>query len=1041
MRRVKSVRSSHLEKLSPGHFFKSCFSLVCVFFISCFAYGQQISAIHGTITDTAHKPLVGVSVLVKGSQSGTTSDENGQYNLKARKGDLLVFSYLGHISKQVKVADDPEINVVLNLSDADQSLSEVVVVSYGTQRKKDITGAIQTVDFDSYKDLPVNQITQKLQGQLAGVQIDQNTGQPGRGMNIKIRGQMSVAAGSQPLYVVDGFPISGDISFLSPDEVESISVLKDAASTSLYGSRAANGVILVTTKSASGKNGTKISLNSNVGFQEVPIYSRLKMMNAEEFAQFKKEYYEDEGQPVPDFFADPSKFKSMNNNDWYDAMLQKGLMQNIDLSLTNKSDKASTSVIAGVLRQNGVVINTKYNRYNLRINTDYKISDKVSIGANFAPSYIFNNQPQSDGDRGTGLLFDALHTWPVMPIRDADGELTLVNNLPASTGNIFQYPNWVRASKEIIDETKFINLLGNAYIQYQPIKGLVLKSSFNGQYKNTNYFRFNPSTATYSINVSIPTTASSFRSNMDELTLLNENLATYKNEFGKSKIEILGGFTWQKYQEKNFQVQANTYADDRINTIQSAQNIIRSGTNNGRNEWTLASFLGRVNYNFDEKYLVSASIRTDGSSRFGSKNLWGTFPAVSLGWIASQEKFFMDALPWASFFKLRTSYGVVGNNNIGNYTHYALVDNTVNAVFNDQVAAGAALTSLANNRLGWEKTNEFDLGFDLGILNDRIQLSYDYYLKHTTNLLYNVQIPQEAGFTNFNDNIGKIKFWGHEFIVTSRNTVGTFKWTTSANISFDRNIVQSLAQGIDRIYGGTFNVTMVGHPFGMFYGLKKLGLYQNQQDLDKSPIIPGRSTIGSIKLADLNGDGVITYGGDNDDRTIIGNPFPKFVYGITNSINFKNFDFQVICSGSYGNELYLRQLYSLANLDGVFNMVERAKDRWRSESNPGKGFFGTTVGGGNVTGVERDWPHSGWVANASYFTIRNVTLGYKVPIKSNTIEYFRVYGSVQQLYSFTKYWGGGNPETSSSGGDLSRGLDLASYPIPRTFTFGVNLNF
>jgi len=717
------------------------------------------------------------------------------------------------------------------------------------------------------------------------------------------------------------------------------------------------------------------------------------------------------------------------------------MMQNYSLTINSKSDKVNTTIVAGVLLQDGVVINTKYRRYSLRMNNEYKISKKVKAGFNFAPSYIYDNQPQSDGDRGTGLLFDALHTWPIMPIRDADGNLTKFNNLPASTGNIFNYPNWVRASTEIKDETKYINLLGNGYIQYEPIQNLVLKSSMNVQYTNTNYYFFNPSTATYAINVPIPTTAVSTRRNMDEVIVLNENLATYDFNLNDHHFELLGGFTWQQYQERNTNVQANTYSDDRIPTIQAARNIIRGNTNNGINEWTLASVLGRLTYNFRSKYLATASLRRDGSSRFGEENRWGTFAAGSVGWVFTEENFMKNNSPkWLSFGKIRASYGTTGNNNIGNYTQYALVNNTINAVFNDQVATGAALTSLANPRLGWERTNEFDLGLDLSFLNERIQFTYDYYLKHTTNLLYNVQIPQESGFTNFNDNIGEIKFWGHEFSVISRNLVGRFKWTTNANISFDRNVVQSLAQGIDRVYG-SFNITQVGQPFGVFYGLLKLGHYMNQDDLDHSPVIPGRSTVGSIKFADINHDGVITYGGNADDRTIIGSPFPKFLYGITNTINWGNFDFQIIGYGSYGNQLYMRHLYSTANLDGVFNMVERAKFRFRSPENPGDGFFGTTVGGGNVTGVERDWPNSQFVADASFFTIKNVTLGYTIPIKSETIKSFRIYASVQQLYTFSSYWGGGNVETSFSSNNLSQGLDLASYPIPRTYTFGVNLNF
>ena len=416
-----------------------------------------------------------------------------------------------------------------------------------------------------------------------------------------------------------------------------------------------------------------------------------------------------------------------------------------------------------------------------------------------------------------------------------------------------------------------------------------------------------------------------------------------------------------------------------------------------------------------------------------------------MGWVLSDEEF-LQGNETISFAKLRSSYGITGNNNIGNYTQYALVNNTVNVAFGNALIPGAAITSLDNPNLGWETTAQFDIGFDLGFLDDRISFNYDYFVKNTTNLLFAVQIPQESGFTNFNDNIGEIKFWGHEFSVNAIPTTGAFKWTVNANLSFNRNEVISLADGIDRVYG-SFHITQVGKPFGQFYGLQKLGNYANAEDLANSPKIPGRSTVGSIKLADINGDGVLTFGGDRDDRTIIGNPFPDFTYGITNNFNWKNWDMSIVGSGSQGQDLYMRHLYSLANLDGVFNMVRRAGDRFRSPADPGEGIFGTTVGGGNVTGIERDWPNSNFVWDASFFTIRNITLGYTFTKLPKAIRSARLYASAQNVLVFTNYWGGQNPEVSmqsngqGDGGNLSPGIDLGPYPVPRTITFGANINF
>jgi TonB-linked SusC/RagA family outer membrane protein len=1011
--------------------------------ISGLNYGYaQSKTVSGKITSSEdNMPIPGVNIIVKNTTSGTVTNVNGDYSISVQENDILVFSSIGYATQEVPVAGRSVIDLALAVDV--QSLEEIVVVGYGSQLKKEVTGAVQTVTAKELKDIPVSQIGQKLQGRLAGVQINQTTGKPGQAISVRIRGQLSVSGGSDPLYVVDGFPITGNINSINPDEVEDITILKDAASTSLYGSRAANGVVLITTKK--GKSGqTNVSFTSFAGIQQVPMKGRIEMMDAVEFVQFKKEYYEDAGMPVPDVFQDPSQYEG-KNNDWYDALLRTAPVQSYNLTVTSNRDKVNTAIVAGVFNQQGVVLNNEYKRYSLRMNTDYEVSKKVKIGFNLAPSYVFDNTPRTDGDRGTGILFNALHTWPIMPIYDENGDLTLFNKFPGNTGNIYAYANWVRSAEELINETKSVNLLSNAFVEYKPIRGLVLKSTFNAQLLNSKFFFFNPSTATSSINVPLPTTAVSIRENVEDYSWLNENLATYTKGFNDHNFELLGGFTSQKFRGDRTRIQADTYADDRLPTIQGAININRGGTNSGVGEWSLTSFLSRLTYNYKGKYLLTAAVRTDGSSRFGSENRWGTFPSASVGWVVSDEGFLMND-PKISFAKIRASYGVTGNNNIGNYTQYALINNTVNAVFGSNVAPGAIVTSLANANLGWETTKQFDVGFDLGLFNDRVQLVYDYYVKNTTNLLYSVQVAQESGFGNFNDNIGEIKFWGHEIALTTLNTMGKLRWTSNGNISFNRNKVMALAEGIERVYG-LFHITRVGEPFGQFYGHIAQGVYMNEEDLANSPQVPGRSTVGSIKLTDQNGDGIITHGGDMDDRVIIGNPFPKFTYGITNNLNYGNFDLTVVASGSHGHQLLVRHLYSTANLDGVFNLVEEVKYRFRSEENPGKGFYGTTVGGGNVTGIERDWMNSRFIADASFFTIKNITLGYSINTANQVFRSARLYASVQQAFVFTKYWGGPNPETSAQrngqgdGGNLSQGVDLSNYPVPRTYTLGVNLNF
>lgn len=1019
-----------------------------VFLCSSFAFSQ----IKGKVTDPNGDVLIGVSVVIKGTTKGTQTDVSGSYSIEVANNSVLVFSFVGYETKEALVSSQKDINISLGLDD--KLLSEIVVVGYGSQLKKSVTGAVQTIGAKEFKDIPVSQVSQKLQGQLAGVQINQTTGKPGQGMNVRIRGQLSVSAGSDPLYVIDGFPITGNIGQLNPDEIEDISVLKDAASTSLYGSRAANGVVIINTKR--GKSGqTNVSFNTFVGTQVVPMKGRFQMMTAEEFAQAKKEHYEDSKLPVPTEFQNPSQYAG-KNNDWFDALLQRAPVQSYNLTLTSNKDKLKTSVVAGVFSQEGVVLNTKYNRYSLRVNSEYAVSKKVTIGMNLAPSYVVDNTPRTDGTRGTGILFNAMHTWPIMPIYEADGKtLTLFNRFPASTGNIFAYPNYVRSAYEIKNETKQTNLLSNAYISYSPIKGLTLKSTFNAELLGSNFFYFNPSTATSNINTAIPVTAVSTREYTNNVGWLNENLATYTKSVNDHNFEILGGYTNQSFRGDINRITADTYSDDRLPTIQGGINISRAGfgatgtfggTGTNVQEWALTSVLSRLSYNYKSKYLFTASIRRDGSSRFGSNNRWGTFPSVSAGWVLSDEDFIKN-IDEISFLKLRTSWGVTGNNNIGNYTQYALVNNTVNAVFGSTIAPGAAITSLANPNLGWETTRQVDVGLDVGLLNDRFTLIYDYYTKKTSNLLFAVQIPQEAGFANFNDNIGEIKFWGHEVALVSRLlTKGKLKWTLNTNISFNRNKVLALAPGIDRVYG-LHHITKVGQPFGQFYGHIADGVYKNAEDLKNSPQVPGRSFVGTIKLLDINGDGVITNGGDNDDRAIMGNPFPDFIYGATTNLTYGNFDLNIVGSGSQGNDIFVRHLYSTANLDGVFNFHKEVKYRWRSEANPGKGFYGTTVGGGTVTGIERDWWNSRQVTDASFFTIKNITLGYTINKSNKLFKSARVYASIQQALIFTKYWGGQNPEVSSQndgngdGGNLSPGVDQFNYPVPRTTTFGVNFNF
>lgn len=1020
--------------------------LLVLVFVWSFCANAQDATVTGTVTSAQDgQPLPGVNVLVSGTTQGAVTDFDGNYSIVAGSNATLVFSYIGFTTQEIRVNGQNRVNASM-IEDA-TSLDEVVLVGYGTQIKREVTGSVQTVDITELADIPVTQVGQKLQGQLAGVQINQTTGVPGEGINIRIRGQLSVSGGSDPLYVVDGFPIAGNINNINPAEIETLTVLKDAASTSLYGSRAANGVVLITTKQ--GKLGkTSVSFQMSTGIQSVPQRGRIEMMNAVEFAQFKKESFEDQGSPVPEIFQNPSQYEGQTN-DWYDALLRTAPLSIYNLSVSGGSEKFRSSMVVGLTNQDGVVLGSDFQQFTLRANMAFNPSEKVEIGVNIAPSWVIRNDPQTDGTRGTGLLFNALHTWPIMPIFNPDGTRTEFNRFPADTGNIFAYANWLNSAERIKNEDRDLNLISNASLTWKPINGLSIKSSINAEFYQRNTEFFSPTNATGFINRPIPTNNEARWTNTDTFNWSNQNIATYTKSIGEHNFSVLGGFEYYKFRTDRSQIRATDFPDDRLPFIQSAVNIDRAGnqTFDEVQENVLVSAFSGLTYNYKGKYLLTGSVRRDGSSRFGSNNRWGTFPSVSAGWVVSDESF-LENSNTVSFLKLRSSWGVTGNNNIGNYTQYALIDNTVPAVFGDTFAPGAAVNSLANPNLGWETTEQLDLGLDLSFFNNRIEFIYDYFTKNTTNLLFNINVPRESGFSNFSDNIGEIRFWGHEFALNTINTTGKVKWTTNANISFNRNEVVALAEGVDQVFGpGGWHITQVGQPFAQFYGHVSDGVYLNQADLDSSPQVPGRSTVGSIKLVDINGDGVITNGGLNDDRAITGNPFPDFTYGITNRVTYGNWDFSVIATGSQGNELLVRHLFSTANLDGVFNVLKDVKNRFRSVENPGDGFFGTTVGGGRVTGIERDWINDRFVADASNFNIRNITLGYTVPGLEKYFNTARIYGSIQNVHIFTRYWGGPNPEISvqnngqGDGGNLAPGVDISGYPIPRIINIGVNLNF
>lgn len=1024
------------KKMLPHCWIKHVAMLTMALCIHFLSFSQNTSQVTGIVADSADgKPLVGVSVTVQGSSKGTKTNSAGAFTIDAAKGASLVFSFTGYNSQTVVVGDENEIN--LTMSATSQNLSEVVVVSYGTQKKRELTGAISNINAREVKDLPVPNIGQKLQGRLAGVQINQNTGQPGANMAIRIRGAASINAGNNPLIVVDGFPIESGLNTIDPDMIESISVLKDAAASSLYGSRAANGVLLITTRQA--KAGQRsIQFTSYVGLQTVSKRGKPDLMDAREFAQFKKEYYEDaaryEGYTggVPAQYQNPEQIDPNEGTDWFDVLLRDAMMQNYSLSLSSGGRYVRSVVGLSYNKQDGVMINQKSERFTASANNTFYASDKLTFGLNAAITNQIDNITPNLGN-GRNIIQVAYLSDPALKYKNDDGTYPIGFAPPG----MFSTPNYYNVLMQTVNPNKSLTLIGNAYGAYKIIDGLEFKSSININLNNTTNRTFRPSTI---LGGPQPAASASASYNTSAFTSwMTENTLTYTKQFAqKHNLEAFVGYTAQKVTFENSGITGSQFPGDYIEWLNVAATRIG---NVGSSDYSVLSYIGRVNYNYDGKYILSAALRSDGSSRFGANNRYGTFPSISAGWVISDENFMKD-IPAINFLKLRGSWGKVGNNNIGNYTYLAGVAQA-NYVFNNQLASGSALNGIGNAGLTWETTEGYDIGVDVSLFTNRIALSYDYYHKKTDGLLYGIDIPVQSGFSTITSNIGRFDFWGHEFTIDSRNLTGALTWNTNLNISIPRNIVKKLGTNNAPIGGyqeyWDDNRTAVGMPIGMFYGYINTGVYMTQQEWETQPH-NATSMVGTARFADIGGpdgkpDGKI----DANDRTWIGNPNPDFLFGITNNFEYKNFDLGIVISGSVGNDIADDAFQSTENLDGVFNVRKGVVNRWRSEEDPGDGIYprtraGTTADFRNFTTRQ--------VFSGTYLAVKNITLGYRVPLNENaTVKSIRVYFTTQNPFMFTKY-PGMNPEISLNGLDgLRLGRDFTAFPIAKVYTLGVNVQF
>ena len=1005
---------------------------------------QQLT-VAGKVTDEAGQPLPGVTVVVKGTVHGTVTNVDGIYSLINVPNDAtLVFSFVGMLTQEVVVGTQTTIDIRM-LVDA-IGIEEVVAVGYGTLQRNRISTSITSLAPEKVQVQVTSSIDQALEGQIAGLSVRQNSGAPGGGSEMQIRGAGSIGAGDNPLVVIDGIPMQNiydknrsPLTLLNQADIAAIDVLKGVSATSIYGSRGSNGVILITTNS--GKLGkTELSFSARAGVEQMLASEKLDLMNAEEFARWRKEdYYEEAnfyGYPIdenaiPEVYRNPELLGE--GTDWYDVMNRIAPVQDYNLSVSHGTEKFKGFFSMGYLDQQGTVEETSFERITMRANMLYEPNDILTVGMNISPT-IRTWLNQVGGDRGT-LYGSAFMSSPLDGPYMEDGAWERVNptyrdgewDLDIFSPGTFSNNNPLYSLKHQVDVSKTLDLRFQPFITFQPVKGLTLRSQYSLEitYESREYFR--PSTISTIYNPPPQATDGYYSTNRSEGWQW-DNTATYDKVFGDHSINALAGYSRERYNGYSSYINGDQFPSDDIKTINAS--TVQFG-NTQETNWSLISYLLRVNYDYKAKYLFTGTVRRDGSSRFGSENRWGNFPSFSAGWNITKEDFFPTA-DWLTNLKLRASYGYSGNNSIGNYTWIPTLS-TNNYTFGAKVADGKRVAAMENTNLGWEKSREFDAGFDLTLFGGRLNFVFDYYDKITEDMLWAVAIPISSGFSSVQDNIGEIQNKGVEFALSTINIKNNnFTWNTDFNIAFNKNKVLDMGD-VGRILAGprSYSITTEGQPMAMFYGWKSLGILKDWNEVNNSAIFPGQVP-GTPRYMDLDNSGVI----DQKDKMIIGNPHPKFRGGFNNNFKYDNWDLNIAMSFAHDFDIWAQLEEDVINLDGVFNVLKEVEQRWRSPEEPGNGRIAASF---HQTAFDR-WENSDWVYNASFLKVQNISLGYTF---SNVkfVKFLRLYGTVQNAFMFTNYKYG-NPEASVYGNNsLIRNFDNYDYPLTRSIVFGLDLNF
>nr|WP_297165535.1 TonB-dependent receptor [uncultured Dysgonomonas sp.] len=998
----------------------TCLHKICIIFM-CMLFSMNILAqdqkkVTGVITDLKGEPIIGASVVAKGTTTATISDIDGTFSLDVSNNPVLTISYIGYISQEVPTLGKSDLKIILK--EDSKILDEIVVVGYGVMRKTDLTGSVSSISAKTIKDKPVANIGEALQGRASGVQVI-SSGKPGDNVSFRIRG-ISTINNSEPLLVIDNVPTDMPLNALNMEDVESVDVLKDASATAIYGSRGANGVVIVTTKRGKSGDGS-ISLSANWGIQEAT--NMPKMLDASQFASLHNEMIKNYNNPNyvqrPDF-ADPTALGTGTN--WLDELFRKAIMQNYTLSYSGGNDKSNYYVSGGVFDQEGIILNTSYRRYTFQFNSESKVRSWLKFGNNVTLSHDVKKQ-------GSYSVRDAMAALPTQPVFNEDGSFSGPGEPAYQYGDIRNPIGSATLNKE---QTKGYNVLANAFAEIKIKDNLTFKTLGGIDFKFWDKRNFYPK---YNWKPIPQPQSNLYEESNKSMTYLWDNTLTYMETFNeKHHLNVMIGSSAQNNVYNNMSASVQNFLTDNNNQL---NNGLTDPTVGGtKNDWAILSFIGRANYNFADKYLLTATIRRDGSSRFSKENRWGTFPSFSAAWRLSEESFY-NRNKWVSDIKLRVGYGETGNQaGIDNYAYFTRLK-TGQYVFNGTPVSTLYPKVMPNPNVRWETVKQLNAGVDLSLLNQRINVVIDAYLKNTSDMLVPMSVPITTGYSDIDVpsiNAGKVRNKGVELTVSSFNLRGAIEWNTDFNISYNKNEVISMNDGVPLFVGNDINMTKVqvnseGHPIGSFYGYVTNGIFQNQQEVDRYAIqVPGGTAPGDIRFRDLDNNGVI----NADDRTYIGNPSPEWTFSMNNTFAYKEFDLQIFLQGVAGNDIYNANRIWQESMSIPQNQTTKVLDRWTGEGTS------NSVPRAIYSDPNQNVRHSNrFIEDGSYLRVKNLTLGYTLPKSISQKAYLsmaRFYISCQNLLTLTKY-SGFDPEVNVSG------VDLSTYPVTRTLSMGVNVKF